>query len=117
MTICLVLIGLIVFGILLSRIDDLFGTLICTVAGILLSLHLGGWAFASYEYELFVERRNAFESTLKQSREQQREYETAAIIKVVSEWNVELAEYQYNNNTWLFDAYIDDRIELLEPIY
>ena len=95
---------------------ELLGTFMCLAFGLLLILHSFALGIVSYEYELFVQKRNAFEQTLKNARENGNEYETAAIVKEVAQWNVELAEYKYDNKTLYFDQYIDDRIELLEPI-
>ena len=69
-----------------------------------------------YEFEKFVSKRNAFEETLNNARGNGRDLESAAIIKDVAQWNMELAEYQYMNSHWFLGQYIDDRIESLIPI-
>lgn len=92
------------------------GFIMCLIFGTYLLFHAFAWGLVSYEYGLFVEKRNAFEQTLKVARENGNDYETAAIVKEVAQWNVRLAEYKYDNNTLYFDQYIDDRVELLEPI-
>lgn len=58
----------------------------------------------------------AIESTLAQSRLNGNEYESAAIVKEVSEWNINLAEFKYNNQNWYIGQFIDDRFENLNPI-
>ena len=92
------------------------GIIMCVTFGTCLIIHSVAWGRVSYEYGLFVERRNAFEQTLKITRENGNKYETAAIVKEVIQWNMQLAEAKYVNKTLYFDQYIDDRIELLEPI-
>lgn len=104
-------------GYLTTKWDyDVLGTIICVIFGFWLIIHSLLWGLVSYEYGLFVEKRNAFEQTLQVARENGNEYETAAIIKEVAQWNVKLAEAKYDNKTMYFDQYIDDRVELLEPI-
>ena len=83
---------------------------------ILLFLHSLAYFTANYNYGLFVAERDAFEETLKEARENGSEYEIAAITKDVAEWNRALAELKYSNKTLFFDQYVDDGIELLEPI-
>lgn len=95
---------------------DFYGFVICLIFGTWLIIHIVGMAKASYEYELFVQRRNAFEQTLNSARENGNQYETAAIVKEVAEWNTTLATEKFYNKTAWFDQYIDDRIETLEPI-
>lgn len=118
MIILITLIGTIIAGVCVIKKTDyeLFGFWITLVASIWIFIHLLGWGLKSYEYNVFETKRNAFEQTLKDARENGNQYESAAILKEVVEWNVLLAEYKYNNKTFLFDHYIDDRMELLEPI-
>lgn len=89
---------------------------IIVFAGTYLLFHTVFFSMKSYDYELFVEERSAFEETLKNSRENGCDLETATIVKEVSEWNVLLANCKYKNKTLFFDQYIDDRIETLNPI-
>jgi small-conductance mechanosensitive channel len=104
-------------GYLTTKRDyDLLGVVMCLIFGLWVLYHSIFYFTVSYKYGLFVEKRNAFEQTLKEARENGNEFETAAIVKEISEWNQELAEYKYKNKTLFFDQYIDDRIELLEPI-
>ena len=95
---------------------DIFGGFMAVIFGVWLVIHAISLLTVSYEYELFVAKRNAFEKTLNDSRKNGNEYETAAIVKQVAEWNVRLAEYKYDNTTLYFDQFIDDRVEDLEPI-
>jgi hypothetical protein len=105
------------------------GIYLCTtwdyeLLGIFMSVGFGLWLIGhgiclmlvSYNYETFMVERNAFEQTLHESRENGNEYETAAIVKEVAEWNQKLALEQYNNTTLYLNQFIDDRIELVEPI-
>lgn len=114
----IVLIVLVIVGIYLSTTweYDALGFFMCAIFGIWLVIHSIALMIVTYDYNIFVEERNAFEYTLKESRENGNKYETAAIVKDVAEWNVELARYKYNNSTIFLDQYIDDRVELLEPI-
>lgn len=91
----------------------IFGLLLLVI---ILPFHLLSWCTTGYAYEKFVQERNAFEQTLNNARNSGNQYETAAIVKDVAEWNQQLAVYKYKNNHWFFDQYIDDRIETLEPI-
>ena len=104
-------------GCLTTKWDsELSGIIMCLIFGLWLITHSFAWGLVSYEYGLFVEKRNAFEQTLQVARENGNEYETAAIVKGVAKWNVKLAEAKYDNKTMYFDQYIDDRVDLLEPI-
>lgn len=113
----LLILGIVVFckGSYYNNIDILGFTLIL-VSSMFLLIHLISVFLVSYEYEIFVEKRNAFEQTLNESRKSTNPYETAAIVKEISEWNKELAERKYDNKTILFDQYIDNRIDDLDYI-
>ena len=111
-----VLIGIGIYLVNKSYDYDMLGGLMCVLFGIYLVVHLFALALVNYEYGMFVEKRNAFEQTLKLSRENGNDYETAAIVKEVAQWNIKLAERKYDNKTFVLDQYIDDRIETLEPI-
>lgn len=95
---------------------DILGVLMAIVFGVALFIHSLAFGLKTYSYEIFVEKRNSFEKTLDNARENGNEYETAAIVKEVSDWNMKLASAKYDNKTFLLDQYIDDRIEDLEPI-
>jgi uncharacterized membrane protein len=114
----IILILLVVLGIysLRSYTYEVFGMIAVPIFGLYLMVHILCCLIKSYEYELFVEERNAFEQTLNESRKSNNLYESAAIVKQVAEWNQELAKMKYNNKTILFYQYVDDRCELLEPI-
>ena len=117
MTLIILIVLVAIGGYLTTKRDyELLGFIMCLIFGAYLLFHAFSWGLVAYEYGLFVEKRNAFEQTLKVSRENGNDYETAAIVKEVAQWNVRLAEYKYDNNTIYFDQYIDDRVELLEPI-
>lgn len=120
----IILIVLIAIGCVLSKRESYgfghdyqaSGVLMIITFGLLLIFHSIAWRISFYEYEVFVEKRNAFEQTLKHSREVGNEYETAAIVTQVAEWNIDLASRKYDNKTIFINQYVDDRIELLEPI-
>lgn len=119
MIITIILSIIVGFGIYLcvkSYDFEILGAILITVFGFYLLLHLLLWSLASYEYNAFLEKRNAFEQTLKVARENGRELEAAAITKDISEWNQQLASRKYSNKVFLLADYIDDRVETLEPI-
>ena len=95
---------------------DILGGVLAVVFGSWLVVHAILILTVSYDYELFVVKRNAFEKTLNDTRKNGNEYETAAIVKEVAAWNVKLAECKYDNTTLYFDQFIDDRVDGLEPI-
>lgn len=84
--------------------------------GIFLATHILFISVASYDYEMYVTKRESFTQTLKNSREGDRPLESAAIMKEVTKWNEKLAEDKYKNKTLFLDQYIDDRVENLKPI-
>ena len=115
----IILLALTGFGVYLTYRGwdyEVLGGVMAAVFGIWALIHLLCILTVSYSYELFVVKRDAFEKTLNDSRKNGNQYETAAIVKEVAEWNTKLAEYKYDNNTLYFDQFIDDRIEDLEPI-
>lgn len=95
---------------------EILGFIMCVIFGTFLLIHSIAYFTVEYDYGLFVEKRNAFEQTLNDLRKNGNDYETAAIVKEVAKWNQELAVYKYDNKTIFLDQYIDDRVELLEPI-
>ena len=100
----------------LELVGSILSIITLLVFGIWLIIHVFGWAFASYNYEMFVTKRTAFSETLNESRANGNPIETAAIVSQVSEWNTKLAEKKLDNKTFLFSDYVDDRMEYLEPI-
>ena len=83
---------------------------------LLLILHVLHWSLSSYNYNIFVTKRNAFIETLNYARENESKFELASITHEVSEWNKDLAEMKYDNNVFLLKTYIDDRVDNLKPI-
>lgn len=117
----IILIALTAIGIWLFDKDDddwqvVVGIIMFLVFGLWAIIHILCLSFVSYDYGLFVEKRNAFEQTLITSRANGREYETAAIVKEVAQWNVKLASLKYRNKNFYHSQFIDDRIESLKPI-
>ena len=86
------------------------------ISGIWLLIFCILTSISSYEYERFVVCRNAFEQTLSECRKNGNQYETATIVKEVSDWNQKLAENKLDNSKFLMDTYVDDRFEQLKPI-
>ncbi len=120
--ILIVILAFISLGIyLIATSDDILwkeltGGFNIMIFGIIFIFHIIFWSASGYQYEIFIKERSAFEVTLDTSREKERIYENAAIISKVTEWNSELSVMKYDNSLWLFDCYIDDRIEKIEFI-
>jgi hypothetical protein len=111
-----VLTGIGIYLIIKSWDYEVLGMVITFLFGSWLIIHTICILTVSYGYKMFVVKRDAFEKTLNDSRKNGNDFETAAIVKDVAEWNVKLAEYKYDNTTLYFDQFIDDRIDTLEPI-
>jgi len=114
-----ILLALIAFGFYLSTTDRYYilGIFITVIIGFFtFFFHIPALLLNEYDYEKFVIKRDAFESTLNETRKGGRVLEAAAIIREVSEWNIELAERKYNNTTLFLDQYVDDRIMDIKPI-
>lgn len=110
---------LFVLGIFIVRKSydyEFFGIIISFCSGVYLLIHILIWSLASYEYNKFVVKRNAFVETLEYARKNESQFELASITREVSEWNQQLASLKYNNNVFLLKDYVDDRISSLEPI-
>lgn len=119
MIITIILLLITILGIYLFKESysyDFLGLLIAVVFGIWLTISSYLLLTVSYHYELFVVKRNAFETTLDNVRKNGNEYETVAIAKEVVKWNTRLAEDKFDNTFWFYDQYIDDRINTLKPI-
>ena len=119
MTTGIILVIVFLIGLYLSQKSynyEISGSLIAVFSGIYIFIHFLSISLVSYNYEIFVTHRTAFEQTLKDSRESGNELEAAAIIKEVAKYNVRLADQKYDNKTLFFDQYIDDRFEDLKPI-
>jgi hypothetical protein len=115
----LILLALVAFGIYLSTTDkyDIIGVFVTVIIGFFtFFFHIPCLLLKEYDYNMFMVKRDAFESTLNETRESGRELEAAAILREVSEWNIELAERKYDNTTFFFDQYTDDRIMNIKPI-
>jgi len=84
--------------------------------GVLFLLSLIQILYMPVSFNSWVAKRDAFESTLIESRLNGNELETAAIVGKVAEWNESLAESKVWKETWLLNQYIDDRIYTLKPI-
>ena len=88
-----------------------------SLVAIYLFTHLYFWLTSTIVYEQFRIKRQAFVYDLNNSRKNNRELESATILKDISQWNQDLASFKYQNTLWLIDDYIDDRIDTLEPIH
>lgn len=95
---------------------EFFGMIISFCSGFYLLIHILLWSLASYGYNKFVAKRNAFVETLEYARKNESQLELASITREVSEWNQQLASSKYDNNIFLLKDYVDDRISSLEPI-
>lgn len=95
---------------------ELLGGILALFAGIYLICHTLFWSLASYDYNKFVTKRQAFVETLQYARENESKFELASITREVSEWNQQLASSKYDNSVFLLKDYVDDRISSLEPI-
>ena len=94
----------------------ILGIIIYVCSGFYLLMHILFWSLASYDYNKFVTKRQAFVETLQYARKNESKFELASITCEVSEWNQQLASSKYDNNVFLLKDYIDDRILSLEPI-
>jgi len=117
----IVLLVVVIATAIISRMADsydisLLSGMVSVLTGIYLLCHVFALSLISYNYESFVNRRNAFVETLENSRENGNDYETATIVKDISHWNERLAEQKFDNTTLYFDQYIDDRWENIKPI-
>jgi len=117
MIILIILLVIVGLGIWMMNTDyDILGLIIIFIAGMYLLIHILLWTMASYEYNKFVVKREAFAETLKEARKNVNNYELASLSREVSQWNSELAETKYQNKLFFLDVYVDDRFESLEPI-
>jgi len=91
-------------------------TFAIVIFGIWLIVHSISLATVEYNYEMYLVKRNAFEQTLKNTRANGNPYETAAIVESVAYWNESLAKYQFQNKTFYYNQFIDNRFNNLLPI-
>lgn len=120
----IILLVVIAIGVILIKLDYRFrsdtwgfvGILVTMFSITIMTLHIIALSLMSFQYREFMAKRDAFETTLKEARLHNNPYESAAILQNISQWNVELAKIQFQNKTFLFDQYIDDRIETVKPI-
>ena len=114
----IILIVLFIFGAYLSEETDYIelGAIIAVVCVALFIANIVGWTSTSYRYNVLEIERNSFVSTLKHARENGSELEVATIVRDIVKWNKELMVYKYQNKIFILGNYIDDRVELLEPI-
>lgn len=121
MTILLILIAILALSVFIAEktYNDYFffmaGTL-SFVSGAYLLIHVIAWSLASYDYNIFVTKRQAFIQTLNEARKNNNQIELASLTTKVSEWNQDLAERKYDRTTFLLKHYIDKRFESLHPI-
>lgn len=95
---------------------EFLGIVISGIAGMYILIHVLFWATASYDYGVFVAKREAFVETLNAARENNNPLELAAITKEVSDWNQQLAASKYNRSVFMLKDYTDPRIKYLQPI-
>ena len=92
------------------------GVLLILTSGFWLAIHILMVNTQNLEYERFLVKRDSFEQTLKYVRENGNPYESAAIVKEIADYNIELAMTKRDNKKAFFGQYIDDRFESLTPI-
>ena len=95
---------------------EIVGDIICILSGLYIIIHILFWAIASYDYNIFAAKRQAFVETLEWARKNNNELEQAAVIKDISEWNQSLAKEKYNCSVFMIQDYTDKRILTLQPI-
>lgn len=81
-----------------------------------LVIHLILFIGASYSFNKLAVQRDSFIQSLEYSRKNNKELESATILKDISDLNQYIASEKYDNKIWFLGQYIDDRIETLEPI-
>lgn len=119
MTILLCLLLILAGGVYLVRKScdfEIIGIIVNTLTIMYLIVHLISWSLASYDYNLFVTKREAFVQTLEQCRKEHDNIELAAISKNIAQWNEDLAERKYNLKVFILKDYVDERTENLKPI-
>ena len=122
-TFTFILLALTILGIYLwvsvdidCEICEILGIFLTATFGLCLIVSSYKLLTVSYHYDLYVVKRNAFIDTLKDIREGGNEHETEAVYRDILEANAELRVEQYDNGTFFYDQYIDDRIMDLKPI-
>lgn len=118
MEILIVLIVILGIGIIICNKYgfEMLGFLITFFSGLYLLIHITSMLTATYSYEILLVEREAFETTLKESRENGAELEAAAILREVTEFNISLARDKYDAQTFFYHSYYDDRILDVQPI-
>ncbi len=98
-----------------SGLEIVFSILGCGFSFWLL-IHLILFLSTSYNFNKLVVKRDSFVQSLEESRKNDRQLESATILKEISDFNQYIASEKYDNKIWFLGQYIDDRIETLEPI-
>lgn len=114
------IISLIILGIgtylFRTRNYDTLGVIIIIFTSMFLVFHVALISFKSYDFELYMARRDSFERTLNESRKSGRELEAAAMLMQVSQWNETLSVRKFNNTNLFLGQYNDNRIMDIKPI-
>jgi hypothetical protein len=120
MILAIILLVLFVVGIWLERRTwdyDVLGALMAVISGILLLCHALALILHPLEIKSNLIKYEATKVTLQTARENNTDpLERAAIVKQVSQWNEQIASWQYYNSMWFFDQYIPDEVDDVEPI-
>lgn len=116
MVISFILIGVFLIGCFLIKMYNSYfwGDALCIVSAVYLFTHLLFCLFSSYEYDIWIVKRNYFVNTIWDSKINN--FERAFMMGKVAKWNEELASKKLSNKTFLLKDYIDDRYENLQPI-
>ena len=117
MILLIIFTALLVYGVYLSRkwSTEATGIVVSFIFGFLLIIHTFAYFTSGYTYNTFKVERDAFVSSLNDSRDNG-SYESAAALKDIARWNQQLKIYQYQNSHLFLDQYVDDRFNDLKPI-
>ena len=116
MELVIILSCLIAIGFILYIKGYRIGEYIYLPSLIYLISHVTVWSLSSYEYNMFVAKRAVVIEALNSARQRNNNYELASISREVLKLNHELAQKKYQNSVFLAKDFIDDRVEMLQPI-
>ena len=116
----IVLIVLLIAGIIInSKASELsglevFAQILIVISGLLLLIHIIVWPVTHFETNVDIAKIEAFEITIEESRQNVSEFERAAILQDIAEWNEKIVTYQMCNKNWFLDQYIPDSVDDLK---
>lgn len=112
----LLIIALLIIIIGMFVYDNILKAALIVIGGFIITINLLILINVPYSFENWVARRDAIVQSLESSRKNYSEIETAGIINKVVDFNIVLADNQYRNTLWIWDSYIDDRVDSLKFI-